>query len=99
MYNEGDRVNITRGKYAKYGSGTFVAYSGMISAQVKIDRLDEVHTIRLKSIKLKPCKDKKMGTERDQVTVERDDFEALLKAIYDLQIRAEALEDKYKSIN
>jgi hypothetical protein len=97
-YKRGDRVHITRGKYSSYGSGTFLSFTGMVSAQIKVDGDSKnQRTVRLKSIeKMKPTKNttnikEETSTNNGKITIDKAEYDAIIKAIENLKIRVERL--------
>ena len=68
----------------------------MLSARVKVDGDNKEHTLRLNSIQPKSKDAERTEEKKDTIEVDRLEYEALLSAIDQLKIRAEALDNKNK---
>ena len=79
-YKSGMKVNILKGKYKRFGSGIYLRPYGEKMACIKVDGdTQQERNLRLTSIAPSEIND-------DTVTIERAEYEALLRDMADLKL-------------
>lgn len=84
-FEKGEQVTIIRGSFKHHKYGTFLCYSGTVSADVKVDN-DKVEERCLRLTSIAPVATKADKTREGKMTVSSEEFRSVIDYIEGLDI-------------